>query len=272
VEIIRSNTQTPSPAWERFVVTGKARAEIRKFIRTKQREEFITLGRNILSKDYKKEAGKELKDKDLEPVLEAIKRKTAEDIFAEIGEGILNRNTVLDILLKRETTDAKKDATVLERIKNRQKEKGDGMPIKGLIPGMAIHFAGCCHPIPGDKIVGIVTTGRGVTIHTTDCDTLENFTETPERWIDVSWDTSDVSSHIGRIRAVVSHETGGLAALANSIARDDGNISNFKIINRTPDAFEILIDVQVADVQHLNQIIANLRTQSVVQSATRYHD
>lgn len=273
VDIITAKTQTPSPAWERFVVTGKARSEIRKFMRIRQRDEYVNLGRAILNKAYRQIEGKELNDKVLDASLKQLGKKSAEDIYAEIGEGSLSREKVLEIIFPDRVYDKeKKDVNLLEKIKNRPKEKSSGMPIKGLIPGMAIHFAGCCHPIPGDKIVGIVTTGRGVTIHTTDCETLDNFTETPERWIDVSWDSGEQSMHIGRLRASVSHEKGGLAALANSIARDEGNINNFKIITRHQDYFEILIDIEVKDTNQLSQIIANLRSQPVVQSIERYHD
>jgi GTP pyrophosphokinase len=272
VEIITSKTHTPSPAWERFVVTGKARSEVRKFMRIRQRAEYSNLGRAILFKAYRHLEHKELTEKLLEPVAKTL-AKPIEDIYAEIGEGLLGRERVLELLLPNRVEEkGKNDVNILEKIKNRPKEKSSGMPIKGLIPGMAIHFAGCCHPIPGDKIVGIVTTGRGVTIHTTDCETLDNFTETPERWIDVSWDSGEAGTHIGRLRASVSHERGGLAALANSIARDDGNISNFKIIARHTDFFEILIDIEVKDTHQLNQIMANLRSQPVIQSIERYHD
>lgn len=273
VEIITSKTQTPSPAWERFVVSGKARSEIRKYMRIRQREEYVNLGKAILGKAYRQIENKELNEKLLDPVIKALQRKTVEDLYAEIGEGLLGREKVLEILFPDRVLDKeKKDADIIEKIKNRPKEKSSGMPIRGLIPGMAIHFAGCCHPIPGDKIVGIVTTGRGVTIHTTSCDTLDNFTETPERWIDVSWDSTESGTHIGRLRASISNEKGGLAALANTIARDEGNISNFKIVTRHPDYFEVLIDIEVKDTNHLNQIMANLRAQSVIQTIERFHD
>ena len=88
------------------------------------------------------------------------------------------------------------------RNRKRSREKGEGgVPIQGLIPGMAMHFAGCCHPLPGDRIVGIVTTGRGVTVHTIDCDTLETYTEEPERWLDLSWNRDEASRelHAGRV-------------------------------------------------------------------------
>ena len=144
------------------------------------------------------------------------------------------------------------------------------MPIKGLIPGMAIHFAGCCHPIPGDRIVGIVTTGKGITIHTMDCETLENFADAPERWIDVAWDKGNQENqHVGRIRANISHETAALATIANVIAKEEGNISNMKIANRSTDFFELLIDVEVRNARHLNTILASLRGKEVVQSVER---
>src|SRR5262249_20687381 len=104
---------------------------------------------------------------------------------------------------------------------------GAPMPIKGLIPGMAIHFAGCCHPIPGDRIVGIVTTGKGITIHTMECETLENYSDAPERWIDVGWEHEQGDTrHIGRLRAQISHEPAALATVTNIIAKEMGNISN----------------------------------------------
>ena len=90
------------------------------------------------------------------------------------------------------------------------------MTIRGLIPGVAMHLAGCCHPLPGDRIVGIVATGKGVTIHTIDCDMLETFAETPERWLDVAWDvdTNGSEVHVGRLNVVVTNEPGSLGGLS----------------------------------------------------------
>ncbi len=273
VEIVTSKTQTPSPAWERFVVTGKARSEIRKFIRNSKRAEYISLGKAIIGKSYRQETDTELTDKLMEPVAKKLDRKSIDDVYAEVGEGTLPRNQVLEILLPDKVSENKKGFNLLERLKGRAKGKADhGMPIKGLIPGMAIHFARCCHPIPGDKIVGIVITGRGVTIHTTDCETLDNFTDTPERWIDVAWEGGESRVHVGRLRINASHEMGSMAAIANAIAREEGNISNFKIISRNIDFFEVLIDVEVRDIEQLNQIIASLRALDVVQSVERYHE
>jgi GTP pyrophosphokinase len=271
VEIITSKAQTPSPTWERFVVTGKARSEIRKFVRTQQRSEYINLGKAILTKTFKQE-NEELTDKMLESVLAKLNKKTVDDVYAEVGEGLINRTQVFEVIFPdRKATAVAKKGSLLERLRKKPVKASQAIPIKGLIPGMALHFAGCCHPIPGDKIVGIVTTGKGITIHTTSCETLENFSDTPERWIDVAWDTGSLIPHIARIKATVSHETGGLAAVTNVIAKDMGNITNLKILNRSTDFFEILLDIEVKDTRHLNTLIASLRSKDVVQSVDRHY-
>ncbi|MFN7402068.1 MAG: RelA/SpoT family protein [Alphaproteobacteria bacterium] len=272
VEIITAKTQTPSPTWERFVVTGKAKSEIRRYIRTQQREEYVTLGKAILQKTFKQE-GHDLSDKMLEPALAVLKKKEADDLYAEVGEGIINRNQVYDAVFHTRKSESAgvENPFSLAKLKKKSAKKGVPMPIKGLIPGMAIHFAGCCHPIPGDNIVGIVVTGKGVTIHTMECETLENFADTPERWIDVAWDVGGGpdETFIGRLKLSLSHETAALASVANVIAKDLGNISNLKITNRSTDFFELLMDVEVKNARHLSNIIASLRAKDVVQSVER---
>ena len=270
VDIITAKTQTPSPTWERFVVTGKARSEIRRYIRDQQREEYITLGKAILAKTFKQE-GHDITDKMLEPALAVFKKKDADDLYAEVGEGLINRNQVYDAVFhtrKSESAGVKNPFTAAN-LKKKSK-KSVPMPIRGLIPGMAIHYAGCCHPIPGDKIVGIVATGKGVTIHTMDCETLENFADAPEKWLDVAWDAANQDDlFIGRLKVSLSHETAALASVANVIAKDGGNISNLKILNRSTDFFDILIDVEVKNARHLQNIISSLRAKDVVQAVDR---
>ena len=123
------------------------------------------------------------------------------------------------------------------------------MAIKGLTPGMAMHLAGCCNPLPGDRIVGLLTEGKGVTIHTIDCEVLESFGGTPERWLDVAWDpqTEPGGLHVGRISTVLNNSPGSLNALTEVIAKTDGNISNLKVTHRSLDFFEIVVDVEVHD-------------------------
>ncbi|RYY14353.1 MAG: bifunctional (p)ppGpp synthetase/guanosine-3',5'-bis(diphosphate) 3'-pyrophosphohydrolase, partial [Alphaproteobacteria bacterium] len=149
----------------------------------------------------------------------------------------------------------------------------DDMPITGLITGMTVHYAGCCHPLPGDRIVGIVATGKGVTIHTKDCQTLESFAATPERFIDVDWDTDAIGgkavTHTGRISAIAVNAPSALATMTNAISKQDGAITNLKIINRQQDFFEVLVDVEVRDTKHLGNVIAGLRGASGITQVER---
>jgi len=146
-----------------------------------------------------------------------------------------------------------------------------GVPIKGLIPGMAVHYATCCSPLPGERIVGIVTTGRGVTIHSIDCEALENFSDSPELWLDVSWtaDTGTPDVHIGRISTVLANERGSLGDMASLIARNLGNINNLKITQRDPEFFTLVVDIEVQDVKHMSDVLAALRASPAVQTVKR---
>ncbi len=272
VEILTSKAQTPSPTWERFVVTGRARAKIRRFVRLKEREQYVQLGRSILQRAFR-DHGYEYTDKAVEGVLKTFKSASAEDLCVEVGKGTHTGREVLVVVYPGVRDQDKESDKVVPIVRARAKQetgKG-GIPIKGLIPGMAMHLAGCCHPLPGDRIVGIVTTGRGVTIHTIDCDTLENYVDTPERWLDVSWDLDSAPEevHTGRIIVTVANEPGSLAAVSNLIAKNDGNISNLKITNRSTDFFDILIDIDVKTVKHLTNIIAALRASPAIGQVER---
>jgi GTP pyrophosphokinase len=136
---------------------------------------------------------------------------------------------------------------------------------------MAVHFARCCHPLPGDRIVGIVSTGKGVTIHTIDCETLETFADTPERWIDVSWgdDADNPESHVGRVSITIENKPGMLGTISTIIAKNGGNITNLKITNRSLDFWDMLLDVYVNDTQHLSNVIAALRATPEVVTIER---
>ena len=275
VEIATSRAQTPSPTWERFVVTGKARASIRRFIRTQQRQQYIELGRAILQKTFRQE-GLELTEKGLEGALKKLKCETVDDLYAAVGEGLHTAREVINAVFPGLKPSGKAEQVVpigIHRGRQAQKQKGkdSALPITGLIPGMAVHFAGCCHPLPGDRIVGIVTTGKGVTIHTIDCETLESFADSPERWLDVAWETNleDPAVHVGRLHLVVANSPGSLGSLSTIIGKSEGNISNLKITNRSIDFFEMMIDVEVKNVKHLTNIIAALRATPVINSVER---
>ncbi|MGH7037069.1 MAG: RelA/SpoT family protein [Stellaceae bacterium] len=273
VEIVTSRAQKPSPTWERFVVTGKARARIRRFVRTQQRAQFLDLGRAIVQKEFR-QAGEAFSERPLEAVLKTFNCAAVEDLYVAVGQGLHTGRAVVNTAFPQrqepKTPELKGKVIPLARARNRASRSETAVPIRGLIPGMALHFAGCCHPLPGDRIVGIVTTGKGVTIHTIDCETLENFADTPERWLDVAWSSGEAEQvHVGRINVTIANEPGNLGSLTTVIGKQGGNISNLKITNRSTDFFEIMIDIQVADVKHLTTIIAALRATPVINSVER---
>ena len=273
IEIVTSKAQTPSPTWERFVVTGKARARVRRFIRLQQRDEYVKLGRAMLDRAFVAE-GYEISNKALRQVLKVFNHTKVDDLCADVGAGHHTGREVVEAIFPG-TRDKADDDKVVPLAKARGKQGKDegrgGVSIKGLIPGMAVHFANCCHPLPGDRIVGIVTTGKGVTIHTIDCETLEEFVDAPERWLDVSWDIDNKAPdiHVGRVHLTVLNVPGSLGELSTVIARNDGNISNLKITDRSPQFFNMLIDIEVRDVKHLTNVIAALRANPSINSVER---
>ena len=283
VEIITSKAQTPSPTWERFVVTGKAKAAIRRFIRTRQREQYIQLGKSLLEKAFHEE-GYEVTEKGLDGVRINFKQASTDDLIATVGAGLVGAREVLTSVYPGLKQPRKGGADVVPISRARSKSgktaesgrggrlEGEQIPIRGLIPGMAVHFARCCHPLPGDRIVGIITTGKGVTIHTIDCATLESFSEAPERWIDVGWDSMSEGGggvYTGRLRIPVATQPGSLSSLSTVIARHQGNISNLRIVNRSMDFFDMVIDVEVSDVKHLADITAALRATPAINAVER---
>ena len=275
VEILTSKAQHPSTEWERFVVTGQAKAAIRRYVRAYKREQFITLGQEILERLFKGES-LEFSEKGLVNVLPNFEAETIDDIYAKVGEGIVTGWDVLKAVYpgykqsKLEKVVKSVKLPSFKKIVKPKKGKGEPLKIKGLIPGMAVHFAGCCHPLPGDRIVGIVTTGKGVAVHTIDCKALEKYADEPERWLDIAWgEEAENEMHTGRLKIMLANEPGTLAELSNLIARNSGNIANLNIVNRTVSYFEILVDVEVKDLKHLTDIIAALKASKVISYVAR---
>ncbi len=271
VEIMTARGGTPSPQWERFVVTGKARARIRRFIHQQQRQQHLDAGRAELAKAFR-QAGVDGSEKALEPALKALKVGAVDDLYIAVGNGNIGPKDVVHAAypeLRHSPRAPRMVPPPPPRAHSRHPHKSDfDMPITGLVPGMAYHFAGCCHPVPGDDIVGIITTGKGVTIHGRDCPTLTGFAATPERFIEVDWNYTALTGgrtdgkpphHTARISVIGANEPTALANLTNAIAKQEGAVASLKIVNRQADFIEALVDVDVRDVAHLSKVIAGLR-------------
>jgi guanosine-3',5'-bis(diphosphate) 3'-pyrophosphohydrolase len=267
VEITTSKSQNPSPAWERFVVTGKARANIRRFIRTQKRDQYMSLGKTIVLKIFEQER-LTITEKLLEKALGSFKIDHVEDLYALVGEGLVPAQDLIKQVYPRFISQKNTHPTpVPDAVWT---DRSGAISIRGLIPGMAVHYARCCHPLPGDRIVGIIMSGRGVTIHTYDCEMLKNFSNEPDRWLDVTWAAAhEKEKHVGRLHVSLSNEQGALASLTTTISKNQGNIVNLKVTNRTEEFFDLNIDVEVKDADHMLEIIASLRSSPFVHSVER---
>ena len=279
VEVMTARGGTPSPQWERFVVTGKARARIRRFVHQEQRQHSRDSGRVELTKAFR-QAGVDGSERALEPALKVLKLASADDLYVAVGNGNLIAKDVVHAAypeLRQAPRAPRMIPPLLPRGRPPTRHDAD-MPVTGLVPGMAFAFAGCCHPIPGDEIVGIVTTGKGVTIHGRDCQTLTGFAATPERFIDVEWNYETVGQsskdtkgfgHTARVNVIASNEQGALADISNAVAKQDGAICNLKIVSRQQDFMEVLVDVEVRDIGHLSKVIVGLRGLKTIKGVER---
>ncbi len=269
IEIITTKEQAPSPLWEQFVVTGRARAEIRRFLRHAQRGEHVKFGRKILQKLFADE-GFEMNDKAIGEVAKKLRVSKADDVFADVGRGALRGHEVLEAVYPEIKKDPdRKRATALSDPKARRP-----ISIRGLTEGIAYTLGQCCHPLPGDRIVGLMTPGEGVVIHTIDCAELEKAQSTMTDWLDVSWGrhAAEDAPSIARVAVRVKNEPGSLGTVMTVIGNNGGNIFNMKVINRNALFFEFQVDIEVGDLAHLQNILGALRVNAAVESVDRVRE
>ena len=272
VEILRSRNSTPNPEWENFIKTGRARASIKKFIRQKSQDEFFNVGIAILQKCFR-QLDKKFNIESISKKLKNFKDSQIskpKEIFIAIGDGSLDPLIIINFLYPKINSNSAKKNIIQKNTFLRENKSENALKINGLIPGMAVHIAKCCTPLPGENIVGIVTTGKGITVHTIDCNTLEKFYDIPERWLDIHWDKDGLAYHIGRINIVMTNEPGSLASVTNQIYKYGGNITNLQLINREIDFFRFIVDLEVEDLSHINNIIMELRSNDFVETVNRY--
>ena len=274
VEVLTSQAQSAPPtAWESLAVTGKARAAIRRATRTAVRDQYAGLGRRIVERLFMRAKIVYADDK-LKGALPRLARGSIDDVMAAVGRGEMKASDVARAMYP----DYKEEARLSGKKSGAAKPKPAGdaktsnaIPIRGINSDLPVKFAPNGGAVPGDRIVGIVTPGEGITIYPIQSPALKDFEEEPERWLDVRWDTDEAAPRRfpARLHVQNVNEPGSLAQVASVIAEHDGNIDNISMSRRSPDFTELTIDLEVYDLKHLNGIIAQLRAKAVVASVDR---
>ena len=285
VDILTSKAQTAPPAaWESIVVTGKARAAIRRATRTAVRTQYTGLGRRIVERLFQR-AKIVYSDEKLKGALPRLARASVEDVMAAVGRSELKASDVARAMYP----DYKEERAAAMAVKPKSESgwfglkkltsvkfkvpdaTGPAIPIRGINSELPVRFAPDGGAVPGDRIVGILTPGEGITIYPIQSHALGEFEDTPERWLDVRWDEEENTPQRFPARVAVQsvNEPGSLAQITQVIAENDGNIDNIRMTRRAPDFTDVLIDLEVYDLKHLTAILAQLRAKSVVAKAER---
>ncbi|OIP33670.1 MAG: GTP pyrophosphokinase [Deltaproteobacteria bacterium CG2_30_43_15] len=261
LEIITSSNQHPSIDWLKIVKTSRAKAKIRHWVKTNQREQSISLGLEICEKEFKKyklNFSKHTKTGELKVIAEEFGLHDLDDLLAEVGYGKLSVKQIIHRLIPQERLDKEfTEEAILEKVtKKAGKKDGGGVKIRG-VEDIMVRFGKCCNPLPGDDIIGYITRGRGVTVHLSNCPTILH--SVSERTIDVEWDIEDKSMHLVRIRVVCVDKKGLLAAMSSSIALSEANIINAQIHTTQEKKAVSIFEVEVSDLKHLQNIINSMQ-------------
>ncbi|MBB4570278.1 MULTISPECIES: RelA/SpoT family protein [Rhizobium] len=293
VEIIRSGVQVPPAAWEEIVVTGKARAAIRRATRLAIRKQYAGLGHRILERTFER-AGKVFSREALKPALHRLGQKDVEDAIAAVGRGEMSSLDVLRAVYpdhqdERVTIKPAGDegwfnvrsaAGMIFKIPGKTKadlaasvEGVDALPIRGLAADVEVHFAPT-GAVPGDRIVGIMEKGKGITIYPIQSPVLQRFDDQPERWIDVRWDLDEAnkSRFTARILINALNEPGTLAKVAQTVADIDVNIRLLNTVRVAADFTEMALDVEVWDLRQLNQLLVQLKELDCIATVKRLYE
>lgn len=293
VEIIRSKAQVPPAAWESLVVTGKARAAIRRATRSAVRKQYSGLGTRILERTFER-AGKQFSKDELKKVLPRLARLDVEDVLAAVGRGELASADVVKAVYPdyQDNRAAQKPPVksgeegwfniqnaqgMIFKVPNGENSKVDqevrqsrAVPIRGTHGDVPVRFApeGA---VPGDRIVGIMQPGAGIVIYPIQSPALTAFDDQPERWIDVRWDIdAEMTERFpARISVLAINSPGSLAEISQAIASNDANIQNLSMVRTAPDFTEIIVDLEVWDLKHLNRILTQLKEAASVSTALR---
>ena len=261
VEILTSPNQKPSKDWLKFVKTSRAKTKIRQWFKTEERERSISLGKEILERELRKynlQQAKLLKSGELAKVASDFSFQGVDDLLAAVGYGKITANQVIGKIVPQEKLEHPQEEhpsriqRLLHRISPGHK---DALLIKG-VDNVMVRYAGCCNPLPGDKVVGFITRGRGVTIHTSDCQNI--IASDPARKVEVEWDSTQEYSYPVRIRVYSEDKKGMLAEISASIASSEANITNARIDTTDEKKAIGTFEVEIRDLNHLKKVISGL--------------
>lgn len=273
VEIMTSPGAKPSKDWLKFVKTSRAKTKIRQWFTAEEREKSITLGKEILEKEFRKynlQQVKLIKSGDLAKVANEFSYQGVDDLIAAVGYGKVTANQIIGKILPQEKLEQQEEEQKEGRLKHFIKKitRGpkDALLIKG-IDNVMVRYAGCCNPLPGDKVVGFITRGRGVTIHTSNCQNAMD--DDPHRRVEVEWDSTKEYIYPVRICVYSEDKKGLLAEISNSISSNEANIKNARV-NTTDDKKAIgTFEVEIRDLNHLKKVIKGLEKIKGVNRAER---
>ena len=259
VDIITADGQSPQVTWLEIAVTGKARTSIRRALREVDRERFIKLGKELARAGFEN-LGRKATDKALETAAKHLRLKDRDELLARLGSAELTAHEVVEAVYPELT-----------------KDDGDAISprraVIGLEPGQKFDRAPCCQPLPGERIVGITYRGKGVVVHAIDCDRLTEFEDEPERWVDLHWHSGTHPAVYGAtLDLTIGNDAGVLGRICTLIGEKKANISNLEFIDRKPDFYRLMINVELRDLEQLHSLMLMLEAESDVAAVERYRE
>ncbi len=287
VEIIRQEGQVPPAVWETLVLTGKARAAIRRSTREAMRAQYSALGRQIVVRAFER-VGRPLQEDRLKAVLPRLAHPTVDDLLAAVGRGEMVSGDVLkaihpDIIEERKPAaprarheggwfGTRTNASLLFHVPGVSAEVDWPMMARqGLHPDLLVHFAPHGGAVPGDRVVGILERDVSITIYPIQSPELSAFDDQPERWLDARWDVAEGDRPFfpAKLEVTAINEPGTLGTIATVVGENGANIDNVLMIPVSPDFRLLVIDVEVLNLKHLSTIVAQLRARPIVSRAER---
>jgi|TARA_R100000654_G_scaffold63709_1_gene91020 guanosine-3',5'-bis(diphosphate) 3'-pyrophosphohydrolase len=257
VEIITSPTSHPNPAWLNFVVTPKARTNIRNYLKHLQGEEAIQLGLRLLNKHLTafSTALENIPTKRITALLKEYELENFDELLSDLGLGNISALLVAQKLLQEETPNKEPQALLIAGTE-----------------GMVVNFARCCHPIPGDPIHGFVSAGRGIIIHQRSCKNTTHLREQNEKWLDVAWAKEINRDFPVDLMMHLRNQRGALATIASVISEAESNIDNVIVDERDGGYTNLRLTIEVTNRQHLARIIRRLRQLEMVERINRINN